>query len=145
MSQPANEPGKKRPRPSRAGAVLLAAGALLIAVAVLVYVHPWGHRGNGEDTAWNLTLVGRQGEQVLLGRDDIESMPPYQGSGGFFTTVGVVNGPYEVKGVTIERLCELVGGIGPSDVVFVSSTDGYSSVFDHDQITGQLPPMIRKR
>jgi len=32
-----------------------------------------------------------------------------------------------------------VGGIGPSDGVLVSATDGYSSVFGHDQLAGDLP------
>ena len=48
-------------------------------------------------------------------------MEPTTAQGGFFTTTGVVHGPYEVKGVSIEDLCELVGGLGPSDGVLVSA------------------------
>jgi DMSO/TMAO reductase YedYZ molybdopterin-dependent catalytic subunit len=70
---------------------------------------------------------------------EIKAMPSSEGLGGFFTSVGVVNGPYEVKGVTLEYLCGLVGGMTPSDLVFVSSADGYSSVFDYDQVGGNLP------
>jgi DMSO/TMAO reductase YedYZ molybdopterin-dependent catalytic subunit len=66
-------------------------------------------------------------------------MEPMTAQGGFFSTTGMIYGPYETRGVSIEDLCNLVGGIGPSDLVYVSAVDGYSSVFDYEQVAGNLP------
>jgi DMSO/TMAO reductase YedYZ molybdopterin-dependent catalytic subunit len=56
------------------------------------------------------------------------------------TSVGVVYGPYEVKGVLLQDLCDLVGGIAPNEGVDVSAPDGYSMVLSHDQIcSGGFP------
>jgi DMSO/TMAO reductase YedYZ molybdopterin-dependent catalytic subunit len=119
--------------------VLLAAGLLLILAAILCYTRPWDEDASDLDPDWGLTLVGRNGEETMLSLAEIRAMPAHEGLGGFFTSVGVVNGPYEVKGVTLQHLCGLVGGLTSSDLVFVSSSDGYSSVLDHDQVEGNLP------
>jgi DMSO/TMAO reductase YedYZ molybdopterin-dependent catalytic subunit len=121
--------------------VLLAVGAPLVLVLValiLVSVHPWHGQADAETKAWKLTLVGRDGGERILSYDEIASLPSYEGNGGFFTTVGVVYGPYVAKGVTLSELCELVGGVTPPDAVMVSATDGYSSVFDYEQIMGDF-------
>jgi DMSO/TMAO reductase YedYZ molybdopterin-dependent catalytic subunit len=73
-----------------------------------------------------------------LDLEAIHALPSYTGKGGFFTTVGVVYGPYEGQGVPLSELCRLVGGIGPSDIVMVSAEDGYSTVLDYDQVMGNF-------
>jgi DMSO/TMAO reductase YedYZ molybdopterin-dependent catalytic subunit len=121
--------------------VLLAVGAPLVLVLValiLISVHPWRGQADPDTKAWKVTLVGRDGAERTLSYDDITSLPSYEGNGGFFTTVGVVYGPYVAKGVTLSELCKLVGGVSPSDAVMVSATDGYSSVFDYDQVMGDF-------
>ena len=75
-----------------------------------------------ETIDWNLTLVGDK-EKVLT-FNEIRAMPTYDGYGGFFTTVGMKHGPFECKGVPIEDLCDLVGGIDESPPVWVSAADG---------------------
>ncbi len=82
----------------------------------------------------NLTLIGD--EEIVLTFDEIKAMPAYEGYGGFFTTVGIVNGPFECKGVPLKELCEIAGGINASDTVRVSAPDGYSMVFTYDQVNG---------
>jgi DMSO/TMAO reductase YedYZ molybdopterin-dependent catalytic subunit len=121
--------------------VLLVVSALLVLALValiLISVHPWQGQADAETKAWKVTLVGREGAERILSYDDITSLPSYKGNGGFFTTVGVVYGPYVAKGVTLSELCNLVGGVTPSDAVMVSATDGYSFVFDYDQIMGDF-------
>ena len=113
-------------------------GLLCIVAAIVVYAHPWQNASEA-DIEWNLTLIGSNGDNVTLSLDDIKAMKSTTAQGGFFTTTGVINGPYDVKGVSIEDVCDLVGGMGPSDLVFVSAADGYSSVFDYDQVSGNLP------
>ena len=114
---------------------LFVIGTLLIVSSVLVYTHPW----QGKDSVvWNVTLDGADGQQKVLTYNEIKTMPAYSGKGGFFTTTGVVNGPFQVKGVPLIDLCNLVGGVTSSEAVMVSAKDGYSSIFDYDQLMGGL-------
>lgn len=117
---------------------LIIAGIILIAVAILVYAQPWQGQVDAETKAWEFTLVGRDGTQKVLSYEDITKLPAYKGNGGFFSTVGIVYGPYKTQGVLLTDLCELVGGIEPGDTLMISAKDGYSSVFDYDQVMGDF-------
>ncbi len=124
---------------SRLAVLLFLAGCLLLAAAALLYAKPWQSDSPRGDPDWRLTLVGRSGDQRALTLQELEDLPASEGTGGFFTTTGQIRGPFEVKGVGLEDLCGLVGGLGESDLVFVSASDGYSSVFDQEQIAGGFP------
>lgn len=116
--------------------VLVVVGILCVFGAVGVYAV---ERENNQDSVeWNVTLVGAGGEQKTLSYDEIKAMPSYEGWGGFFSTAGVVSGPFKVKGVPLESLCDQVGGVNPSQAVLVSAVDGYSMVFDYDEISGKF-------
>lgn len=91
-----------------------------------------------EPVDWDLTLVGSDGQQVNLSYKELLSLPSLKTKAGFFSSVGVVYGPYSVKGVRLETLTDLVGGIGSSDVLLVAAKDGYSAVFDYGQIKGEI-------
>ncbi len=117
---------------------IIIVGLLCIVAAILVYAHPWQHTST-EDTNWNLTLVGSNGDQMVLSLGEIKVMTPSTGQGGFFTTTGVIYGPYDVRGVSIQDLCDLVGGLGALDIVLVSATDGYSAAFDYNEVEGAIP------
>jgi len=136
-SEPKNEPKNIRTSRLRKVVPILILGLICIVAAVLVYAHPWS--GSAADIEWNLTLVGSNSENVTLSLKDIKALEPKTGQGGFFTTTGVIHGPYNVKGVSIADLCELVGGMGPSDGVMVSARDGYSAFFEHDEVEGNIP------
>jgi DMSO/TMAO reductase YedYZ molybdopterin-dependent catalytic subunit len=116
----------------KTGPILLV-GVLLIAAAVVV-----GVRSSQDpvEAAWKVTLTGAGGQQKVLSMEEIRNLPSYTGRGGFFTTVGVVFGPCEAKGVLLGDLCQLVGGVSQSDMVMISASDGYSTVFDYDQVMG---------
>ena len=116
--------------------VFVIAGIICIATAVVTHI--WGGNCPEEAITWNVTLIGSNDEQRILRYDEITAMPAYAGHGGFFSSVGVVSGPYEAKGVPLSDLCELVGGVTPSDIVMISAADGYSAVFDYDQLMGSL-------
>jgi len=116
--------------------VLLVVGILCVVGAVAVYAL---ERDSNQDRVhWNVTLVGAGGQQKTLSYDEIKAMPAYEGWGGFFSTAGVVSGPFKVKGVTVESLCEQVGGVTSSQAVVIYAVDGYSMVFDYDQISGKF-------
>ena len=136
-SEPKNEPQKMPTGRLRRAVPILVLGLICIVAAVLVYAHPWS--GSAADIEWNLTLVGSNGEDVTLSYREIKALESTTGQGGFFTTTGVIHGPYDVKGVSIEDLCELVGGLGTSDGVLVSAVDGYSAFFEYDEVKGNIP------
>jgi DMSO/TMAO reductase YedYZ molybdopterin-dependent catalytic subunit len=85
---------------------------------------------------WNLTLIGD--EENVLTFDEIGAMPSHEGHGGFFSTVGIVNGPFKCRGVPLKELCDLVGGINTTNTVRVSAPDGYLMVFTYDQVRGDF-------
>jgi DMSO/TMAO reductase YedYZ molybdopterin-dependent catalytic subunit len=120
---------------SRRAAIILIAGILLIAAAAVLV---WLQMAPEQNIDWNVTLVGSSGDEVTETYDDIRALPSYEGSGGFFTSVGEINGPYQLRGVPVVELCNLVGGITPEDIVFISASDGYSTVLDYEQVTGDF-------
>jgi DMSO/TMAO reductase YedYZ molybdopterin-dependent catalytic subunit len=136
-SEPKNEPKKMQTGRLRKVVPILVLGLICIVAAALVYAHPWS--GSEADVEWVLTLVGSNGENVTLSFKEIKALESTPGQGGFFTTTGVIHGPYDVEGVSIEDLCDLVGGLGPSDGVLVSAVDGYSAFFEHDEVEGNIP------
>lgn len=111
--------------------------ALLVCAVVVISLQVWPGRNHYEKIEWDLTLIGSE-RQTVLSYDDILLLPHTETSGGFFTSVGAIHGPYLVKGVSIETLCNMVGGITESDILFVAANDGYSAVYDYDQLNGRV-------
>ncbi len=125
-------------RSSRSTLLILAAGLLLLTGALLLGLWQWDGRDQAEPVEWDLTLVGRDGQEIVLSYDEVTSLPSVETSAGFFSSVGTVYGPYTVKGVRLDTLLDLVGGMTPSDVLFVAAKDGYSCVFDYPQLQGEI-------
>ncbi|MGD9118503.1 MAG: hypothetical protein PVJ08_07225, partial [Dehalococcoidia bacterium] len=78
--------------------ILLIIGVVLI-IAALIYFFVCTEAEEPID--WDLTLIGKDGQQKILSFDEIRDLPSEKARGGFFTTVGVVNGPYKVRGVPL--------------------------------------------
>jgi hypothetical protein len=118
-------------------AVLCIGIALLVCAVVLISLQVRPGSNHYEKIEWDLTLIGSE-RQTVLSYDDILLLPHTETSGGFFTSVGAIHGPYSVKGVSIQTLCDMVGGITESDILFVAANDGYSAVYDYDQLNGRV-------
>jgi len=118
--------------------LILLTGVLLILASVLAYIQPWQNWPDQETKAWQLTVVGSDGSERVLSFQDIRELPAHKGNGGFFSTVGIVFGPYQTKGVTLEELCNTVGGIKPGEALMVSARDGYSTVLSYEQVMGDF-------
>lgn len=84
---------------------------------------------------WEVTLIGSNGEQKVITYQDIVNMPYQEVTGGYFTSGGIVYGPYDVRGVLLQDLCDLVGGVSTNDYVSVTAlSDGYSMAFGYEQV-----------
>ena len=125
-------------RTSTTTLLILAAGVLFLAGGVVVGVQQWAGHARVEPVDWDLTLVGREGREVVLSYDEVVTLPSVENRAGFFSSVGTVYGPYTVRGVPLDALLNLVGGMTPSDVLFVAAKDGYSCVFDYAQLNGDI-------
>jgi DMSO/TMAO reductase YedYZ molybdopterin-dependent catalytic subunit len=84
----------------------------------------------------NLTLVGANGVEKILHASDMAQFSPVSGRAGFKTSVGSIRGVGNYTGVSLITLCNLVGGIGKSDSVQITGSDGYSIVFSYNQTNG---------
>ncbi len=116
--------------------LVFAVGIICIIAAGVVYALDSG--ASDEAIEWDVTLVGSDGSEKTISYSEIKEMPSVSGRGGFFTSVGVINGPFEIKGVPVVDICDLVGGVSPDEIVYLYAVDGYSAVFDYDQVRGDL-------
>lgn len=130
-----NRLGEKR---TQSTLLILVAGLLLLAGALFLGLQHWSEHNRREPVEWDLVLTGRDGQQVILSYDELQSLPVVETSGGFFSSVGAIHGPYTVKGISLETLLDLVGGMSSSDVLLVAAEDGYSAVFDYEQLHGEV-------
>jgi len=105
----------------------------LVALVVGVLLVPL--LGVAEESQGVLT-VARGGREVSLTMEELVALPSYQGMGGFVTSAGEVHPPVEYRGVLLQDLCALVGGIGPGNVVRVIARDGYTMALTYEQVVG---------
>jgi hypothetical protein len=116
---------------------VLVIGVVLIIAAVITGVIG-AQSTSSVESKWRVTVVGKGGTEKVMSIKDLKKLPSYTGRGGLFTTTGIVNGPWEGKGVLLSELAKLVGGMEQDDIIMVSAEDGYSSVFDYDQVSGDI-------
>lgn len=122
---------------------ILKSGIYLLLLIILAFSAVLVNAGCSSDTGsvyddieWELTLIGDQ--EMVLDFDQLLQMAPVSGTSGFFTSVGIVNGPFDIKGVPLLDLCDLVGGVNSSEFVRVSAVDQYSMVFSYNQLHGDF-------
>ena len=86
--------------------------------------------------AITLTLIGRNGTQMVLHASDIAKLQSFSGRDGLETSDGTIQDIGNYTGVQLGILCNLVGGLGANDSVKISASDGYTMVFSHNQTYG---------
>lgn len=121
-------------RVSPAGLFLLAACIALSALAGCTGTPAGGTAPDEDFTDWRLTLNGTREEVLTL--DELRRLPVKEGHGYAVSTVGIRYGPYQCRGVDLNLLVDMAGGMGPKDQVWVSAPDGYLWVFDAEQMGG---------
>lgn len=81
--------------------------------------------------------VGRAGAEFKTA--DLSAMQTVEGIAYYKNSKGVVTGLIKIKGVKLESLLKLVGGIKPEDKLVVISSDGYITELDYAKANGDLP------
>ncbi|MFB3889360.1 MAG: hypothetical protein ACE14S_07705 [Candidatus Bathyarchaeia archaeon] len=84
-----------------------------------------------------LTVVGANGEQVVLQSADIAALTQYTAPGGFKSSGGYIAAVGTYTGVPVLTLCDLVGGMTSDQTLTVTASDGYSMVYTYNQVSGK--------
>lgn len=80
-------------------------------------------------------LVIKKGHiEKSLSLAEIKALPATEGTMYWMSHTGEIHGPYNVKGVTLEILCDQVGGIDAGEEAMVTATDGWASTFKYEQM-----------
>jgi DMSO/TMAO reductase YedYZ molybdopterin-dependent catalytic subunit len=67
--------------------------------------------------------------------NDLKALPAVEGWAGIKSSTGKITVPERFKGVALDELCELVGGLDANAGVSVVAKDGYAMTISYDQIT----------
>jgi hypothetical protein len=65
---------------------------------------------------------------------DIKAMPATEGTGCLLNSSGDVLGPFQVKGVALDELCNTVGGVGTTEAARIIAKDGYSMTISYPRL-----------
>jgi hypothetical protein len=80
-----------------------------------------------------LKLEGSGGTKSLT-MNDLKALPATEGWAGIKSSTGKITIPERFKGVAVDELCKLVGGLGPNTGVSIVAKDGYAMTISYDQI-----------
>jgi hypothetical protein len=67
--------------------------------------------------------------------DDVKALPVSQGWAGIKSSTGKITVPEQYKGVSLQALAQVVGGMGPDSGINLTAKDGYAMTISYDQIT----------
>jgi len=81
-----------------------------------------------------LKLEGPGGEKSLT-LNDLKALPATEGWAGIKSSTGKITVPEHFKGVALDELCKLAGGLDLNTGVSVVAKDGYAMTISNDQIT----------
>jgi hypothetical protein len=91
---------------------------------------------DGRQAAAGTTLEVVRGSEIRkLGLDALRGMPVTEGYGGIKSSTGKITPPSRLKGVPVEALCRLVGGLDAQASVGIIATDGYEMTMPAEQVT----------
>jgi len=82
--------------------------------------------------ALTLEVVGPAGSRTLT-LDEVWALPAVQGWAGTKSSTGKITQPTLHRGISLEELCKLVGGIQSGQAIEITAKDGYSSVMSYDE------------
>ncbi len=80
-----------------------------------------------------LELSGPAGTKSLT-MDDLKKLPAIEGWGGIKSSTGKITVPEPFKGVALDELCKLIGGLDSKSGISLVAKDGYAMTISYDQI-----------
>jgi len=86
----------------------------------------------------SMTVVGANGTEVVLNETDISGLPSYRGYGGFKNQLCILKGSGNYTGVSLQTLCDLVGGLTNTSYVKITASDNYSKTFTFAEVNGDF-------
>jgi DMSO/TMAO reductase YedYZ molybdopterin-dependent catalytic subunit len=123
----------------RSALALAAALALAVLVAVACGDEP-AQLGSSPSTVASgpviLTVTGPDGTRDLT-MPELQSLPAFEGYAGIKSSTGMITPPAVHKGVPLEEVVGLVGGLGKDEGVTITAGDGYGMTLSHEQTTGE--------
>ena len=66
---------------------------------------------------------------------ELQALPAVEGWGGWKSSTGEITLPLHYKGMLLQDLCDLVGGIAADSGISLVAKDGYAMTISYDQIT----------
>ena len=84
-----------------------------------------------------LTVIGANGQQVVLNETSMAALASYTGKAGFKSSGGYIAAVGDYTGVPVLTLLDLVGGITSDQTLTVTASDGYSMVYTYNQVNGK--------
>lgn len=81
-----------------------------------------------------LTVEGIDGATQTLTMSELKELPAYEGWGGRVSSTGRITPPEKFKGVTLQTLADLVGGLQEDQAVRVVAEDGYAMTHSYNQV-----------
>ncbi len=81
-----------------------------------------------------LTLIGSNGQQKNLTKQDILALEPYSAKGGLKVHGNTITGVGTYTGIPVTTLLDLVGGIASGETLTAKASDGYTMTYAYNQV-----------
>ncbi len=108
---------------------------ILVAIVIIGGGFVWflfsGPSESENKTYANITLIGREGSEVILDFSELKDMDSMSGDMRYENRLGNWGESSTFEGVKISELVEKVGGMEPGDILTISSTDGYFQEYNY--------------
>jgi len=139
-----------RSRKGQTNTTIIAVVAIIIVIAAAVYLFTRPpaetepeETGSPEPTEpqmpdFEIALIGAEGQEAVLGPEEIAQLTVIEMVGGLKTSAGSINGPYTYTGAPLSEVLGLVGGVTDENSLRVTASDGYAMVFTWEELNGDF-------
>ncbi|MCW3999696.1 MAG: molybdopterin-dependent oxidoreductase [Candidatus Bathyarchaeota archaeon] len=132
-----SQPKKRKTNPKLIAAIAIAIIIVSSASAAAIYIFnqpPQIKPTTTELSDLTITLVGADGQQKTLNKNDLLALQSVTGDGGILSHATQVSGVGAYTGVPVKTLLNLVGGVNIDQTVTVKATDGYTMTYTYNQV-----------
>jgi hypothetical protein len=135
-----------QPKKSKINIKLIASIVIIITVVSLASVTaqymlsqpPQQQQPNSQLPNMTLTLIGSNGQQQNLTKQDLLAIEPYSAKGGIKSHGNAITGVGTYTGVPVTTLIDLVGGITSAETLTATAADGYTMPYSYNQVVNGL-------